>query len=508
MKMNIASRDYYINLPKQLYIDLKASLKEAEHINSDLAAFLLYLIIQSNFKDKENKNDGWAYLCYGILKYYDNSTHKHPAHFKFLEEKGFIDRKPHIKNVKGKNNTCAGYRIKDCYLNENGLSSKSVSDNSTEYIKHYLADGKIKRSHRKQIKRRQIETQSSTPHLTKWLDSTGFTLKEKEAKEYINQKYALLDDERESRLFDIESFESSLKEYSREGKDDRLHSFFVKCASDIKQFIRFNSLPLKEIDIKSSQPYIFTYILIVLLNTVSRYNDIKQGAKELKTLFSRLINNTGKGYYYNKKYYKIELDEMLPSTIMTIKTLKSTDIAEINRFIKLVRDGDIYDYVGEELLSRGSIEFVNGKYVTILNVEVRKGHYELQEVKEDILRDIAKKITLNALYSSHKNNEVVALNHFFALFPSVTKILKALKKVNYKNLPILMQRIEAKFILDYCSKRIAKKHPDMLLISRHDSLSTTIDKFDILKEEFKVLMGNYFNIDKNLIEQRIDESNW
>ena len=35
----------------------------------------------------------------------------------------------------------------------------------------------------------------------------------------------------------------------------------------------------------------------------------------------------------------------------------------------------------------------------------------------------------------------------------------------------------------------------MLLISRHDSLSTTIDNISILEAEFKSELTNYFNVE-------------
>ena len=56
-----------------------------------------------------------------------------------------------------------------------------------------------------------------------------------------------------------------------------------------------------------------------------------------------------------------------------------------------------------------------------------------------------------------------------------------------------MQRIEARCVLDSCSKKVAKKHPKMLLISRHDSLSTTEKDFELLKDEMQKLLDKYFD---------------
>src|SRR5690606_14513292 len=113
------------------------------------------------------------------------------------------------------------------------------------------------------------------------------------------------------------------------------------------------------------------------------------------------------------------------------------------------------------------------------------------------LRKCAKKITINALYCNpRKYNQ--AVNAFREMFPVVTKVLDILKKTSHKDLPILLQRMESKFILDTCCKKIAKKYPNMLLISRHDSLSTTEDNASSLKDEFQTLLNCYFNFEIKL----------
>ncbi|WP_138940662.1 hypothetical protein [Aquimarina agarivorans] len=96
-----------------------------------------------------------------------------------------------------------------------------------------------------------------------------------------------------------------------------------------------------------------------------------------------------------------------------------------------------------------------------------------------------------------------AVNDFKAMFPLVWKILNVGKSQNYKDFPILMQRMEAKCVLDFCAKRVARKFPDMLLITRHDSISTTESRFDSLKTEFSSLLNSYFEV-----EVKIGDEKW
>ena len=154
------------------------------------------------------------------------------------------------------------------------------------------------------------------------------------------------------------------------------------------------------------------------------------------------------------------------------------------------------------MLDSGAIkQLPDGKFHTKLAAKTKWG-YRQEDTKPDTLRNCAKKITLNALYSS-LDSPVTVIKDFLKLFPSVAKILESLKKVDYKDLALLMQRIEAKCILDHCSKNIAKKHPKLPLICRHDSLSTTFDLSIILKQEFTMLLKDYFGI-----EVKVDISDW
>lgn len=505
MKISTRKGNYFVNLPTLLYSDLKKCCENQDNIDIDLAAFLLHLIIKGTFKNKDNEQNGWVRLCYENLVKYNNKQYKHPEHFDFLEYHGFIETTTHINGIDGKKNTCIGYRIKDQYLNNDDLSSLLTLDGSTGYQKHKITNDKIKRSQHKYIQRRRVEAKHNTEHLTKWLDSTDFTINKDEAIKFIEHKYSAKKDviKKAKRLHDIDKFDTALTAYSRDGKDDRLHHYFVQCGSDLKQFVRFRGQPLKEIDIKSSQPFIYTYILEVVIEIVTKYDDIKECTKQLTTVLNRLINNTGRGYYIDNRYHKVGIKNMIYYTIKTIKTLTPLDFVEIYNFIKLVRDGGIYEYVSEQLFALGSIKYVNDKYITKLIEEVSKGCYIQKEFEFDTLRDCAKKITLNALYSSPNNDKVAAVNHFLSLFPAVAKILAALKKSNYKDLPILMQRIEAKCILDHCSKKVAKKYPKLPLICRHDSLSTTVDWSDILEQEFTELLNNYFGM-----EVKVGISDW
>lgn len=58
-------------------------------------------------------------------------------------------------------------------------------------------------------------------------------------------------------------------------------------------------------------------------------------------------------------------------------------------------------------------------------------------------------------------------------------------------------------VLDHSDKNIARKYPDMPLVCRHDSLSTTKQNGDALFDELKKKIDSYF-----VIIVRLEKDDW
>ncbi len=505
MEINTHKGSYYVYLPTKLYKKIVELSEENEQIDLGLLAFLLHLIIKGKFKDKELENGSeWVHLCSGILRKYDCETYKTAHHLKFLKEKGIIDSLPHIKNIKGKKDKCAKHKILEQYLNPEN-DTISATDSKIFMQEYKVNNNQVIKQNLNRINQRKGVAQYKTEHLTKWLNSSGFSMDVDSALEYVNNTYSKVDDsaKKMKRLMAINQFKNLNSKYSRDGKDDRLHSYFTTLPSDLKQFITYEGHILKEADIKSSQPFILTVILGIIKDEyyteITKFKQIseKRFIKRLYKKISRMINT------YEEEEYKIDIEVICYNiTIMLQEALELFDFTEIDSFISLINSGDIYTYVGENLLKSGAIWFENNKFFVRL-FDKEKEIYRIYEF--DDLRKCAKKITINALYASSKKSGVKALQDFKILFPEVTKLLDVMKNNNKAELPILMQRIEAKCVLDFCSKKISKNHPEMLLIARHDSLVTTEDKFELMKKEFNELLNDYFSIDVVLGEELWDE---
>jgi hypothetical protein len=491
MKISTTKGDYFISLPKPLYKGLKTISTQKDNINFDLLAILTHLILTNRYADK-NFKDGkeWVHLSAQILRAnYDTTKYKSSEHINFLIENEIIEMIPHYHNAKEKKGKSRGYRIHQNYFDTKENKHISLFDSAFQIIP--ISESGIKKKCLKRIQGRKQNANRIIGNLTNWLNSGKFEFDEASAIEFINSKYNEESGRKDKRMFHIKNFQASLQIYSMEGKDGRLHSSFTSLPTDLKQFVTFNGKKLKEADIKSSQPFILTIVLELIIKEYKKEID-RKGIITIKH-FSKKIT---KLLY---KYTDIRFNNVLSIyfmcyyiTSIVLINIKDTDKEDINRFIFLIRNGDIYELVGKELLQSGAIWLENGVYYT----KILKKDTEHQKIEDfETLRKCAKTITLNAIYCSPKTKAIRVVNEFRKLFPTVTKWLDALKKNNYSDLAILMQQIESKAVLLYATKEIIVKHPEMLLISRHDSLSTTEDYFDILHSEFKKLLSDYFGIE-------------
>ena len=89
------------------------------------------------------------------------------------------------------------------------------------------------------------------------------------ANEYIANTTFKSDLARDKRTHVAANFYNSISVFSREGRDDRLHTIFTHMPSDLLKFVRFNNQEFVEADIKSSQPLLATIFIDVIVKVVN-----------------------------------------------------------------------------------------------------------------------------------------------------------------------------------------------------------------------------------------------
>jgi hypothetical protein len=480
-----------IHLPEKLYTAIM-TLPHKDDIDKSFLAFISLLIQKKQIKRKFNATR-WVNLSSLILKGYEfigNKIHYScKKHLDYLKNSGIIER---TTSYSTSNNIAKGHRINESLIN---IDDRLVP---VTLISGLAAKINNRRETRKRNARR------TTLHLTKWLDGDGFTFASSSAMSYTNNEFAGYKDKRAARAREILEFDNM--KYSREGKDGRLHTNFTRMPSDLRRFVSYKGEKMHTVDLPNSQPLMLSVLIDKLLVELDREMDCNKPSIESLT---RRIGKILKQYCaiadnktnHDRKVYATannvitnikEISYALSSTMFP-NQLNISDYEYINHFKTLTRSKELYQYVGEKLFEQGIIKR-------------KKGYYEVLLTDEDLktpalkpfasIRECGKEITFYALYSSVKNRNK-AVKALKDLFPAIFKMVDTIKNVgegNHEVFSWLLLNMESKFILDYSTKRIAKKYPAMPLITIHDSIATTESNIVLLKEGFENNFQDYFGI--------------
>jgi len=462
MKKNINKKAIYVWLPNKMFKDLKEKVKErnelkiSPRLNLATAAYLLNLVFYIPLKYKDKYEDGWIPICsqpYKNLNYFKN-------YMKFLVEQEFLIWNG--INHSTQSGTCRKYRPGGRY-GKQLIDLQEIEDSSyfTKKINGYKIE-RMKTADEKCI------------HLTKWLEPDDLSIDYKNALHFARKKYKDLVDlqKKKKRVYAIKAIHYKIWSYSRDGKDNRLHSILTSLPKDLREFVRFRGEPLMSFDIKNSQPFMYASLINQLINPNIN-----------------LLNN-----YIEDKYYSLYI-----STISDLS--KSFNNSELQLFIDEVLDGEFYNRYGDILYKERifSIDIEKQCYYTFTieknkrNKKKKNNTILVQKIFKD-RRATAKFIILKTLFSSEGcPHKIVRV--FEKYYPEVHKISQFIKKGRAKNFfPIFLQNIESDCVLDYCTKKIALKYPEMPLFTIHDCIVTTHKHMEVLELEFKKYLKLYFGL--------------
>ncbi|MFZ2339972.1 MAG: hypothetical protein WAW07_09680 [Bacteroidales bacterium] len=212
--------------------------------------------------------------------------------------------------------------------------------------------------------------------------------------------------------------------YSRDATEGRFHSNITNMKKELRPYLRLNGKPLVNIDVKNSQPYLST----ILLTYPSKVAGLTK-------------NNTFS---------------------MLLQTLKVSHNDDVKKYIKLVADGQFYEYLINEF-ARGGILMTR------------------QEAKLQVLRIL---FAPNRLPKNEVNRKCRLI--FRQTFPTVHRIFSKVrgrdqgtKFENSNRFAILLATIESYLMLDVILKRIYREFPGVIAITIHDSIMTGILTDDV-----------------------------
>jgi hypothetical protein len=145
---------------------------------------------------------------------------------------------------------------------------------------------------------------------------------------------------------------------------------------------------------------------------------------------------------------------------------------DVETYCEVVRNGRLYEYLQEQLTAQDGI-----------NSEIKT-------------RQELKKIMFTVMFSDNRfiGQEAATPKRLFKnTFPTVYELFAYIKRKDKTVLPILLQRIESKLVLDRIAKRIAHERPELPIFTIHDSVITTVGNESyierIMKEEMERTLG-------------------
>lgn len=267
-------------------------------------------------------------------------------------------------------------------------------------------------------------------------------------KEYIQKLFSLLNSRFEEIVDSVSNFEKNVKSFSRSESNDRFNTVLTGMIKPVRNFLTCRDEKLYEIDITASQPFFF---LILLKEVKSLKKEESEGTKSLEDSAIHLHSDAA-----------LKIDHML-CTFSGSEFVQFVD--ELERFSKLFQKGscDFYENLAFELNSNSSFpisQFSNRKNT--------KGSF----------------IYLLFEKFEGKNKATPAYQVFKRSFPMILKLMDTFKSEEKNKLAILLQKMEAKIVLDKIASSFSQKFPQAPIYSIHDALLTT----EFYKDELNALM--------------------
>lgn len=289
--------------------------------------------------------------------------------------------------------------------------------------------------------------------------NNNLTFEFDKAIEYIKSNYNIVQGQKyQSRILIANYWKYSIFEFSvNEDTDNRFHSLFTRTPKDLRQFIKYDNEELIGYDLKSSQLF---FLSVILKSIIEDDVDLRE--------------QIGFVIFYDGSYLQSEIESL------------SLNIKEVNDFIDIVLNHDIYDWFSDKIDCNFD-EFENKYYVEYLSKgKVKKEYYKTK-------RELSKKAFMIIL-----NTGVDCKNVFYkafnSCFPNVSRIIKTIKKVCPMHK--ILQQVESFVLLDCVANDIYEHNIPLLTI--HDCFYTNTTNGEKLKELMSKYIKYYTTLSNNV----------
>lgn len=261
---------------------------------------------------------------------------------------------------------------------------------------------------------------------------------------------------------------------------NRLYTNFTYLPKILRKFLSYDGLKLVFIDISNSTLFFASTLFDpdLLRKQVQKSFSFFSFFSFLPVgMYTQLYNYISLIRYYTTTYpytdipYSINTYKktsikggVCPTTLA--KRINMADIQSVIYFCEDAGSGQVYD-----------------RY---------KSAYE-QATGVSISRSNAKDNVIKLVYSEvgqfKKEKDI-----FISLYPAIALFFSIIKKSGYKNLALLLMRIESQMVLDIVAKKITKQYPDVPIFTIHDCIATTVGNEHKVKKVFEDEIRNRVGI--------------
>ncbi len=431
----------------------KELLIDNERIVFEQVIYLLYLLNSISLRFKDENYELRLYST--IIKESFKSRYK--PYFNFLIDKGLIKL---LRNHSDRNGTSRVYCFTSTYkdLNKDLYLFKITGRpflQSLNYKESFLSEYQYKRNKQCRKQRKHL-VRSFDKDLTIDKDAAVSVIKSFGRRKFIANYHTIFE-------FDKKLWKYSIKEET----DNRLHSNLTRLNKKLLKHITYNGTKLAEIDIRTSQP-LFLYSI-------------------LNSLISKKNQETKLSLFLEDK-----ISQELKDKISTY----DLDLIKLKQFGDILIKKDFYSHLADRITVKKTS---CGKKVFRTGYRTKKGESNSTFFREEknTPRDLFKGIVMEVLYSgsNNSNNEIKLVKEEFKSVFGLVDLIKDFHKNESNFLSSLLQNVEAYILLDVIAKEFSKKHTKLPLFSKHDSLITTIDNINILKNFSEPLLNKYLGLE-------------
>lgn len=432
--------------------------KKINELKPKFYFFLSKVVVHSmNFKFYE-ENNGYRTICLRKM-----TSILGRRHFDFII-KVLKDGPDKVIESNGKymnGKFCYGYRLTEKFRTGE-ISFKNISGDFIDKKEELPVDFPDYSYLNSMFTRHNLQFEES---LLKTIENLSIELKK-----YIKNKY------QEKIIFNyigmnlklLEMYESKNYLINTSGSNFRYYSIIVNTPKYLRSALKCNNEELIEIDLKSSQPFLFATIINLTINNIISENRAYNDLNNCNVALSNSSIDTNLIDINNSDLYLLNKNNKHASNT----SIDNNDIVKIKYIYNI--SANIYSLIArvfeEEDLKDDLIKYVNSPFHSDFYLHVANNF----SFKVD--REHVKKYFMFFLFSdnqTHRNTNRY-ITEIARIFPSIDFLITEIhKEIGKREFSKILQKIESKLLLDTIVREFYEANPNCPIFTVHDGIYTT-----------------------------------